>query len=245
MGFPWQKMTVEEFAAFERSQGVNVVRTDGVYWRQVRPFFYRPLLATQEYVPRAVSAPPFALLGGFQHAVPAGASSNSFMNLLIFDDTKNYSTAGFSYGKRKRLKTALQRFVVRPIEDVKEFNESAYPVFLSFYERTHYSYKPERRESSNFSRWGESLFRFPKNLILGAYQDGRLQAVCISQWVEDVVIYASMFCSTEALKQDATALMLHSVREAVAKSPEVHYILAGAFKYEEDGGVDNFFLERG
>jgi hypothetical protein len=57
MTIPWQSMTVEEFARFRRSLGERVIPANGVFWRQVRPLFYRPLLPYQEYPSKSVSGP--------------------------------------------------------------------------------------------------------------------------------------------------------------------------------------------
>ena len=40
-----QPMSMAEYAALEARFGTKVVEQDGLYWRQVKPFFYRPLFA--------------------------------------------------------------------------------------------------------------------------------------------------------------------------------------------------------
>lgn len=238
-------MDLGEFAAYERSQGEKIIKVDDIYWRQVRPCFYRPLLPFREYSPEVVRPPRESMFGGVQHSLPDGFNGNSFLNLLLFEDINAYCTATLSSRRRKQLKAAGQRFIIQPVCEVEEFKKSAYPIYLSFYERTNYGYKSERRQPQYFSRWADSLFRFPKNLILGAYRDGRLQAILISQWVEDSIVYASMFCSTEALNFGVTSLVLHTVREAAASSQGVKRVFVGAYKYGKAEGVDQFYISRG
>jgi hypothetical protein len=245
MSFPWQKMTIDEFAAFERSQGAKIASIDGVYWRQVRPFFYRPLLATQEYVPRAVSAPPLALFGGFQHALASSEKANSLLNILMFEDIRNYSIDSLERHKRKQVRSAARYFVVRPIVDVNEFKEKAFPVYSSFYQRTQYQYKAERRERDYFCLWAQGLFSFPKVAVVGAYQEGQLVAVSISQWVEDTIVYSMVFCAAEALRLNVTSFLLHLLREAAANSEQVKRISVGMYKYRGRTGVDEFYFTRG
>ena len=64
-------------------------------------------------------------------------------------------------------------FTVSPVTDVKEPKANAYAVYRSFYERTQYEFKSERRYENNFSRWAQALFQNPKVIILGAYDKDR------------------------------------------------------------------------
>jgi hypothetical protein len=104
-------------------------------------------------------------------------------------------------------------------------------------------YKSERRKQSHFSRWGEVLFGFPKAIILGGYSNAGLEAISVSYLVEDVLIYATFFCSTESLRLNVSDLMLHSIREMAAKSESIRYIFAGV--YHGKTGTADFYLLRG
>jgi hypothetical protein len=238
-------MSVEEFADFERAQGQSLIKVKDVFWRRVRPFFYRPLLMFREYSAESLTAPWSARVGGFQHAVPPLETANSFLNMLIFEDTQAYSLQSLDWNRRKHVKLAGKEFVIRPMDDVGEFKQKAYPVYLSFYERTRYKYKSERRYKDRFSCWADSLFRTPKIVVLGAYRNADLGAVSVTQWVEDTLMYSTVFCDTESLKMHVTSLMLHSVRTAVAGYEQVKQIFAGPYKYQAGKGVDDFYLVRG
>jgi hypothetical protein len=246
MTIPWQPMTAEELARFRCASGERIIRSHGVFWRQVRPFFYRPLLPFQEYQPELAGAPAVAFLGGFQHAVPSGVRTNSFLNLLICDNLKSYSLGGLQREERRQIRRAAEAFTVSPVTDVKEFKANAYAVYRSFYERTQYEFKSERRYENNFSRWAQALFQNPKVIILGAYDQNR-QLVAIGVWylVADTLIYSTFFCETKSLKMHVAGLMLHTMREAAAGHPDLTQIFVGNYKFSAAAGVDKFYFERG
>ena len=39
----WESLTVDEFAEYRREEGMKLVKLDGIWWAEVRPFFFRPL----------------------------------------------------------------------------------------------------------------------------------------------------------------------------------------------------------
>jgi len=239
-------MTIEEFASFERRQGERIHQINGIYWRRVRPLFYRPLLPYQEYPPPSVSSPLAAFFGGFQHAVSPHEGTNSFLNLLIFENPKAYCLGDLDRHERREIKRAADDFTVSLVTDVNEFKVQAYRVYLSFYERTKYEYKSERRDAGNFSKWADSLFQNPKVIVLGAYKKNReLGAIGVWHLVEDTLVYSTFFCETESLKMHATGFMLHKVQEAAAGCQAIKQIFIGNYKYTAVKGVDDFYLARG
>jgi hypothetical protein len=243
MSIDWQEMAAGEFAAFEQLLDPHIVLRNGIYWRRVRPFFYRPLLLFHEFAPGAVKPPSLARLGGFQHAVPTGEKANSCLNLLIFENVEAYSLEQLDYNRKRQVKQAAKQFVIRPVADVREFKEQAYPVYLSFYERTHYQHGAQRRNRAFFSQWAEALFQLPKALVLGGYRKGMLEGVSVSLFVEETLCYAMFFCNSESLRAGLSDLMLHTVREAAAQSRRVKRIFSGMYK--GGNGLDDFYLLRG
>jgi len=236
-------MTIEEFAAFEGIFGQRIIAVNGTYWGQVRPLFYRPLLTYQEYQPGLVIPPSLSLLGGFQHAVPPEEKANSCLNLLMFENAGAYSLDCLDYNRKRQAKLAAKQFVIQPITDINEFKQKAYPVYLSFYERTRYQYGSQRTKQGYFSRWADALFRISNLVILGGYRNGELGGVSLSLLVEDTLCYATFFCNIESLRLGLSDLMLHFVREAVAKGQCAEQIFAGLYK--GGNGLDDFYLLRG
>lgn len=245
MTYSWQKMRIEEYAAYQGSTGERIVKAGQLYWRRVRPFFYRPLLPFTEHSPDTVCPPTPGFFGGYQYAVSSGQKANSLINLLMYEDVEQYSEAVLDRHKRNQIRSAAKEFYIRPIESAAEFKKEAYPVYLSFYERTHYGHKSERRYRSSFSRWADTIYRFAKVAILGAYRDGHLGAVNISELVGDTLLYSTGFCDSDSLRRHVTSFFLHSVLEAAANCEGVKSVFAGPYKYQGRQGVDRFFFERG
>lgn len=243
MNFPWEQMNVGEYAAFARVLDGNGVRTGNQYWRQVRPCFFRPLLPFQECDPGAVRVPKLAAIGGWQYGVADQDRRNSYLNLLLFRTVHGYSLPCLTPKKRRQVRLAAGHFTIRLITDAAEFKRSAYPVYLAFYRRTQYEYLAERRAAVEFSRWTDRLFRFPKIAILGAYRNGALEAVSVSHWVEETLLYSTFFCNDESLHLCVADLMLHWTRSEVARCPGIKQIFAGMHKNER--GLSDFYLQRG
>lgn len=235
-------MSIEDLAVFERSQGEIVIRAGGVFWRRVRRLFYRPLLAFEELCGRP-RAPAAAVFGGCQYAVPFGGASNSVLKFLVFESPSGYSLETLDYNRKRQVKLAARQFVVRPITGVREFTEAAYPVYLAFQARTAYRYRADRRSPEGFARWADSIFRFPQNLVLGEYREGRLEGVSISRLVADTLFYSTFFCTDQALRLGGSDFMLHTVREAAAGCPGVKQIVAGM--HHGGKGIDDFYRLRG
>jgi hypothetical protein len=238
-----RKMTIQEYAAIEMAFGQKIVNLNNVYWRRVRPFFYRPILAFVEYPPESVAIPRASFLGGAQHVVPRPEIANSSVDFLMFDDLQRYSSDSLDYNRKRQIRLASKHFVVRPIYEIEEFKDKGYKAYLEFYERTHYSYRSERRKESHFFAWADTLFRFPKAIVLGGYSNTDLNAISVSYLVEDVLIYATFFCTTESLRLYVSDLMLHSIREWAAEVQNIRYIFTGMYKAGK--GTVDFYLLRG
>lgn len=241
----WRAMSEEEYAAFERSQGERVVNVRGLRWRQVRPFFYRPLLPFEVSAAGSVHVPLQARLGGYQFAVTPEAAANSHIGMLLFRQTQAYSLDSLQRQKRQQVLHAAKEFVVRAIDDVEEFKRDGHEIYLSFMARTDYAYKSERLRRQHFVSWADSIFRFPKNLTLGAYRDGKLQGASISRLVGDTVVYSTMFSSGEALARNVNSLLLHTLREAASVTPGVRQIFISMASSSGPTSIEQFFLVRG
>jgi hypothetical protein len=237
------RMSEGEYAAYTRILGHKEIEVKGALWNQVRPFFFRPLLTYREYAPNMIRAPRSSLFGGFQHAVPAGAKSNSLLTFRIFENAGTYALASLDQNRRRQVRVAGEHLAIRPIDDVNEFRTNAYPVYQSFAERTRYETGAWRRHASGFSKWADDLFQVPKILVLGGYEGSRMRGVSVSMWVGDTVVYATSFCDTESLRWYLPDLMLHAVRVIASNHPEVNQLYAGMCVDER--GLDGFYLLRG
>jgi len=238
-------MSVEEYADLESRLGARLEKVNGVWWRRVRPFFYRPLIAYQAINPAVCRPPLQSLLGGYQHVVPSDCEANSTIGSLMFTEAQEYSLDSLDSDHRRQVRTALKRFEVRNLTDRQAFKERAYPLYLSFLKRTNYRYLAGRARKTIFERWADLLFDLPAILKLGVFAGNELSAVSVSFLVEDTVIYATFFARSEAMNYHVSSLMLHTVRQSAAVRGDVRQVFVGMCKTGKNRSVDQFYLQRG
>jgi len=243
MNFSWQPISDDDLATFQRSMGTKVLKVGDVYWTQVRPFFFRPLLLFKEYDAESIRPPLMSNFGGCQYSVKGAASANSYLNSLFFENSPGYSIATLDNARRRQVKRAQPEYIIQPLTDVQEFKQQAYPVYLSFYERTRYSVGAKRRDPAFFEQWADALFKIPKILVLGGYRSGVLGGISLSYLADQTVVYATFFCDNVALDLYLPGLMIHAVRQAAAALPGISRVYAGNFKGLR--GLDDFYRLRG
>jgi len=239
----WEIMSEEEFAAVEADSGNTVVRRGGVWWRKVRPLFYRPLLPFQPYRSASLRG-AFNPFTGYQHCVEPGQPFNSHFNLLIWDRLQEYSLSAVSQHTRSKIRKAMENGVeLNRITDMDSFIDRAFPVYRSFFSRTRYGFGSERRDRPAFEAWARGLLSHPKLMVLGAAHGGKLVSVYISCRVGDAVVLKAAINSEEALGLHAPALAIHNYREQASRIPEVRFLYDSFF--QEHDGVNTFKIRRG
>jgi hypothetical protein len=236
-------MTIDELAAFEKAVGTRVVKVHGVWWRETRPFFFRPLDIMAELPPNNGHYPGKALWGGVQHRVPADHPNNSTMHYFIYDDLPHYSLDQFTHNRKWKIKKGIKNFNIKPIDDLGEFIEGGHSIYQSFFHRTRYFYRKERLSRDHFVEWARAVYAFPKIKILGAYRQGKMCAVSLSYLVDDTIIYATFFSAAETLPLNVSDAMLHFLREQARDCPEARILYLGMTT--ESRGVNDFKVIRG
>jgi len=239
---PIQPMTIDEFAEIHRMLGEKVVKTGAVYWRRVRPFFFRPLLPYKAYEEDEIVT-PCKFPGGCQYVVTNQGKANSTMTFLMLDQVHEYSLDKLKHERRRLIKKAAQQFEIRPLGDIKEFREQGYQAYISFYKRTGYFYKAHRIQKEKFAEWSDTIIKFPKAMLWGGYEEGGLVAVSISYLVDQTLIYSTFFCNTVALQKGIGELMFHKIREVAAQHPDIR---EGFIRqYHGGNNQDKYYILRG
>lgn len=240
---PWSPMTADRYADLERATGIRVVKVGDVWWQQVRPFLYRPLLPFRKYDLKKTED-GLTAIGAFQYGVEEGQTCNSHLNPIVFDEPHSYDIKKLRYNVQKHIKKALKNGVrVSRIVDEKEFCESAYPCYVSFYQRTKYAFDASRRRKDGFSRWAHTLFDFPETVILGAFAGRELVSFEIGCLVEDTFILKTLVNSDKALKLGAPDLLLHTYRTGVCEQPNINLIYDSMLG--QSSGINEYYIVRG
>ena len=242
MEFCIQPIATDEYARIQAAQGTRLIRNDGVYWQRVRPLFYRPLLPFQE-LPSLVVQRPTHWPAAFQYATGVPARANSHLSFLTARDLQRYSLSAISHNRRRLIKAAARRFTVRQITVADDLKAQGHGVYLSFYERTAYSFRADRTQKAVFDAWVDTLFCGPEVFVLGAYDAGNLVAVSVSFLLARTLVYATLFAESEALRQGVGEVMLHTLRLAAAQTPGIARIIIRA--YQGGDSRDQYYLQRG
>jgi hypothetical protein len=242
MSFSIQPTLLADYAILEAAQGTRLVERGGIYWRQVRPLFYRPLLEVEALDPASV-VPPCSKFGAYQHVVTGSSQQNSQRHFLICDELRGYSLAGVSHNRRRLIRNAARIFQVRPVLAAQELKDHGHNVYLSFYERTGYAFRADRTQKASFDAWADTLFCCPGVFVLGAYNGTSLAAVSVSFWVQKTLIYATLFAESEAQRNGVCEIMLHELRMAAAQNAGITQILIRA--YQGGNNRDQYYLLRG
>ena len=222
----WEAMTLDEYAALQRATGAKVLKVQGTWWTEPRPFFFRPLFPFARITPQARNYPVRSLVGGVLHLVPSETAANSRMHLFLYDDPDGYCLEQMAAKQRWVIKKASESFCARRITDLDHFVDQASGIYRSFYHRTGYFYKKERLNTDYFAAWARPFFDQPKTVIMGAYHKERLSAVDISYRVEDVIIDDIFFSDNQSQSLRVTDFLVHTLRES-ARGSDARFIFRG------------------
>lgn len=235
-------MSPERYAAVESSSGVRIIKQGDVYWRRVRPFFYRPLFPFCRYDRMSVGR-SFRKLAACQYGVWEGQSSNSFLNFIVYDDIRSYDAEKLHRGPAKHLSFAIEHCVkVRRVFDERNFCLQGYEVYLSFYDRTKYRFAKNRTDREGFEQWAKTLFRFPELVVLGAFSGPTLLGFGVACAVEGTVIIKSGVHSNLGLELHSSDLLLHHWRITARNDTTVAMIYDSGMTTP---GIDEFKRRRG
>jgi hypothetical protein len=131
---------------------------------------------------------------------------------------------------------------VSHITNAAEFAEPAYPVYCSFYHRTHYGFRSDRVRKEAFRDWVRTLFQFPEVVVLAASTPTEMVAFSICFLVDDVIIGKSLVTSDKALDMAASDALYHACRMA-ARESSATLIYEGLMN--QNPGLNKFKVDRG
>ena len=238
----WVPMSIDRYAALESAAGLKIIKQGDVFWREVRPFFYRPLAPFCAY-DEASTTRQFRKFAAFQHGVLDGQPSNSYLNSIVFDDLRNYDPGKLHRNAQRNLKAAQKNgLVAARLTDEKQFVEQGYELYLSFYRRAKYEFATDRTRKEGFAKWARALFQFPDMPIIGAFQGDQLLGFEMSCRIGDTVIRKTMVHSDKGLELRTPDLLLHYCRVAAREDRGIVLLYDSGLS---TAGIDEFKLRRG
>ncbi len=177
-------MTIEEMAEADRQAGERLHFSDGVWWREVKPFFYLAANFMTRIVPQDAKPKPWLALGGYYHMVPQGVTANGAIVTNEVSNPAAYQLEALRANKRREIRRALAHFRICRVEKLSDLLGRGYHIYLDWRRKTKDA--PGKLSRGAFSRWISDNFHHPYRLILGAYVEDKLVAYQIIDAVDGV-----------------------------------------------------------
>lgn len=239
----WEQMSIDEYAEYEKQNGTHLIKAGNIWWRKVRPLFYRPLFPFQK-LNREEAYQLNALRLGFQYAVADTAQANSYLKFMVYPNVQNYGLDTLSRKRRYYIKKAIKVLEVRTIDDCRIFIERGYQIYKEFYNRTRYNFRKDRLKQNKFEEWSNNVLSNKKIKVHGIYNKNNIMvAIHISFLVNNILFNSTFFACEEGLNKGATDIIDHIIREDASKQGNIDLIYDGPYKGKSS--IDQAKLIRG
>ena len=203
-------MTEEGFARQEVAIGAKVYFNQGVWWREMKPFYCWPLHLLHT-INRGESKPPaIHSLIGYEHPVPEKDQANAVLPVIMMRNLRQYSIAGLSAKKRNQVRRGIGSFTIKPIDNIISLLEDGYYVNLSALRRQRWG--GDRSHYSVRRKWVDGVemtFGLPGRENWGAFMDGRLVAYLRAYQIDRVAYIYSMMSHSDYLSQYPNDGLIH------------------------------------
>ena len=151
-------MSDEEYVGIIRGKHLRIAWQNDMVWREVVPFFWRPVFHFLKYDERDIHVPMSFRLGGYQFPIIQESRANSNINYYIFNKVKEYDIRLLSRNERKRILQSMRYLEVKREHDLSGFIDKSYPIYVSLYNRSKYKYRRDRVKYQNYAEWARKLF---------------------------------------------------------------------------------------
>lgn len=218
-------MTVDELAEAEKMMGTRLHYSDGVWWRQVKPFFYLPANFMTQVVPRQSRPKPWLALGGYYHMVPAGAPSNGAIVTNEIADPANYGLLSLQAKKRQQVRRLLTQFRIARVERLNDLLTDGFRIYQDWEKRK----KPRVKRSNPavFEQWVTRLFHHPHQLILGVYDQNRMVAFLTAEAVDGVANATEFFSDSSYARLAPSVALRYAYAKIATQTPGITKVCDG------------------
>jgi len=218
-------MTADEIVQADRGLGLKFHFADGMWWREVKPFFYQPGTPTLRLARGSASPAPWLALGGYYHMVPDGAESNGVIVANEISDPVGYDLKSLKR-KRGQIQRALGAFRIKPVADLQDLLTGGYDAYLDWEHRIG-DVRTKRSSPEAFRKWISGVFAHPYGLILGAYAGDRLVGFMTIYAADGVANCSKIFSHSEFSQQTPSSAMLYSFVKIASNNPEIRRVWHG------------------
>jgi hypothetical protein len=214
-------MAVDEVVLADSQVESHFHFSQGIWWREVKPFFYQPAAAMTQIVPHAAAPTAWRAVGGYYHMVPPGAPSNGHIVVNEMPDIANYRLDNLNKSVRYEIRRGLSTFRIGQVTDLEELLADGYRVYLDWEGRTA-NVRIRRSDPAVFRRWITAVFSHPYRLILGAYFEDRLSAYVIAHAVAGVASLSKCFSDAPSRRYAPSSVLIYAYLRICAQSSGIH-----------------------
>lgn len=218
-------MSVEETVTADAAVESKFHRFRDHWWREVKPFFYRPVNPLAAFRRRESFPKPWAALGGYYHVVPDGEESNGALVANEISQPAAYELESLKR-KRNQILRSLGVFRVQPVACLEDLLTGGYDTYLDWERRTE-GVRTKRSSPEVFQRWIKKVFAHPYCLLLGAYAGDRLVGFMTAYATEGIAHCSKIFSHSEFHAQTPSSAMLYSFVRIAANNPEIRRVWHG------------------
>jgi hypothetical protein len=219
-------MTVDEMVEADKGVESRFHFFKGIWWREVKPFFYQPAWFLTPVKPEVARPNPFKSLGGYYHIVPEGSYSNGVIVTNSIENISEYSPEKLQHAKtRYNIKQGLKNVKIL-IPELEHMITDGYEVYLSWKQRIGKVYK-DRSHKNTFRNWINNEYLISKRLILGAYVDDHLIASLIGHAVQDTACMTMLYSNSKFHSFHPVDALVYSFILICQKNPDINRVING------------------
>lgn len=199
----------------------------GVWWREVKPFFYHPALPMARIVPHQATPKPWLALGGYYHLVPEGALANGSVVVNEITDLASYDLEKTPRSdKRRQIRRGLALFRIARITNLDEILDDGYRIYLDWETRTS-GVRVKRSDPTVFRLWISRTLSHPHKLIVGAYLENRLVAYLVAHAVDGVAEVTKPFSDSSVNHLSPMSTLVYAYIRICGQNPQIRKAFHG------------------
>jgi hypothetical protein len=225
-GIRLHDMTVEELVAADRQVESRFHFWKGIWWREVKPFFYQPAWFMTPAIPYQNTPKPWSALGGYYHVVPNHTFSNGSIVVNEIPSLNTFQLGSLSKKVRYEIRRGLSQLEIRQITNLDDLLGDGFRIYLSWEMRTG-NVRVSRSRFADFREWISRSHRHPYNLILGAYHEDRMVAYVMGHAVGGAANLTKSFTDPAFFNRGSSTTLIYAFGQIGAQTPTIRKLCNG------------------
>jgi hypothetical protein len=213
-------MSVEELVVADRQVESHFHFWKGMWWREVKPFFYQPAWFMKAAIPHQNAPKPWSALGGYYHVVEKGVCSNGSIIVNEIPDLKTFQLESLPKKVRYEIRRGLSQLEIQQVHNLEDLLRDGYRIYLAWERRTG-NVRVSRSRFEIFREWITRSYHHPHNLILGAYHENRLVAYVMGHAVEGAADLVKSFTDPDFYHSGPSTTLTYAFAQISAQTPTI------------------------